>query len=173
MGLEWQKIIQSLNFTIIANWINFGILVAVLSWLLYRPAKEFIEKRREKIKSRIDQAKEREKSAAELKEERLDELKSAREERKEIINQAEKEAAEVVEEGRKKAKEEARRIIEQAKAEAKQEKEKAREEVEEEYVNLSLLGAEKILRREIDEEDQRRFLDSLLEEIQSEEIDLQ
>ncbi|MBS3812337.1 F0F1 ATP synthase subunit B [Candidatus Bipolaricaulota bacterium] len=173
MGLEWQKIIQSLNFTIIANWINFGILVAVLSWLLYKPAKEFIETRREKIKSRIEGAKEREKSAAELKQERLNELKAAREKRREILDRAEKEAEEIVERGRKKAKEESKRIIEEAKAEAKQEQDKLRKELEEEYIDLSLLGAEKILGREIDERDQRRFLDSLLEEIEGDEIDLQ
>lgn len=172
MGLEWQKIIQSLNFTIIANWINFGILVVVLSWILYRPAKEFIEKRREKISSRIDNAKEREKSAQELKEERIEELNTAREKRREIIENAEDEAEKIIEQGREDAREEANRILDGARKEAEQEKERIKEEIEQEYVNMSLLGAEKILGRELDEEDQRRFLESLFAELEEEEVDL-
>jgi len=172
MGLEWQKIIQSLNFTIVANWINFGILVAVLSWLLYRPAKEFIQERQKKIKSRINDAKEREQSAQELKQERINKLKSAKERRREIIEEAGREAEEIVKKGRVEAKEKASRIIEQAKKEAEQEKVRIKQELEKQYVDVSLLGAEKILQREVNEEDQRKFLDSLFDEIKQEELDL-
>ncbi len=172
MGLEWQKIIQSLNFTIVANWINFGILVAVLSWLLYRPAKEFIQERQKKIKSRINNAKEREQSAQELKQERINKLKSAKERRREIIEEAGREAEEIVKKGRVEAKEKASRIIEQAKKEAEQEKVRIKQELEKQYVDVSLLGAEKILQREVNEEDQRKFLDSLFDEIKQEELDL-
>jgi len=170
MGLEWQTIIQSLNLTIVANWINFGILVAVLSWLLFRPAKEFIQEKRETIMSTIDNAQEKEKTARELKEEREQELQEAKERRSEIIERAESRAEEIVEEGREEAEKEAERIVEQAKKEAEQEKQEAFEELEEEYVDMALAGAEKVLEREISRQDHEKFLNSLFEQLKAKEL---
>jgi len=170
MGLEWQTIIQSLNLTIVANWINFGILVAVLSWLLFRPAKEFIQEKRDKIKSRIDNAQEKEETARELKKEREQELQEAKERRSEIIERAERRAEEIVEEGREEAEKEAERIVEQAKKEAEQEKQEAFDELEEEYVDMALAGAEKVLEREISREDHEKFLNSLFDQLKEKEL---
>jgi F-type H+-transporting ATPase subunit b len=170
MGLEWQTIIQSLNLTIVANWINFGILVAVLSWLLFRPAKEFIQEKRETIKSRIDNAQEKEETARELKKEREQELQEAKERRSEIIERAERRAEEIVEEGREEAEKEAERIVEQAKKEAEQEKQEAFDELEEEYVDMALAGAEKVLEREISREDHEKFLNSLFDQLKEKEL---
>ena len=163
MGLEWQKIIQSLNLTIIANWINFAILVAVLSWLLFRPAKKFIQEKREKIKSRIDNAQEREKTAEELKAQRKEELEEARERRQEIIEKAEQRADKIVEEAREEAEEQASRIVDRAKKEAEQDKRE---------VDVAMVGAERVLKREISREDHEEFLDSLFEDLQDKELDL-
>lgn len=171
MELGWQKIIQSLNLTVIANWVNFGILVAVLSWLLFRPAKEFIQKKREKIKSRIENAQEKEKSAQALKEERREELEKTKERRGEIIEQAERRAEEIIQEGRTKAEKEASRIVEQAKVEAEQEKQEALEDLEEQYVDVALSGAERILEREIDREDHEKFIDSFFDQLEEKELD--
>lgn len=170
MGLEWQTIIQSLNLTVVANWINFGILVAVLSWLLFRPAKEFIQEKREKIKSRIDNAQEKEETARQLKQEREEKLREAKERRSEIIERAERRAEEIIEEGREEAEEEAERIVEQAKKEAEQEKREAFEELEEEYVDMALAGAEKVLEREINREDHEKFLNSLFDQLKEKEL---
>lgn len=170
MGLEWQTIIQSLNLTVVANWINFGILVAVLSWLLFRPAKEFIQEKREKIKSRIDNAQEKEETARQLKQEREEKLREAKERRSEIIERAERRAEEIIEEGRDEAEEEAERIVEQAKKEAEQEKREAFEELEEEYVDMALAGAEKVLEREINREDHEKFLNSLFDQLKEKEL---
>lgn len=170
MGLEWQTIIQSLNLTIVANWINFGILVAVLSWLLFRPAKEFIQEKRERIKSRIDNAQEKEKTAQELKKEKEQELREAKERRSEVIERAERRTEEIIEEGREEAEKEAERIVEQAKKEAEQEKQEAFGELEEEYVDMALAGAEKVLEREINREDHEKFLDSLFDQLKEKEL---
>lgn len=170
MGLEWQTIIQSLNLTIVANWINFGILVAVLSWLLFRPAKEFIQEKRETIKSRIDNAQEKEETARQLKQEGEEKLQEAKERRSEIIERAERRAEEIVEEGREEAEKEAERIVEQAKREAEQEKREAFEELEEEYVDMALAGAEKVLEREINREDHEKFLSSLFDQLKEKEL---
>ncbi|MFW6005985.1 MAG: F0F1 ATP synthase subunit B [Candidatus Bipolaricaulota bacterium] len=171
MDLGWQKIISSLNLTVIANWVNFGILVGVLSWLLFRPAKEFLQEKQERIKSRIDNAREKQSSAQALKEKRRKELEDAKERRKEIIEQAERRAEEIVQEGRERAEREASRIVEQAKVEAEQEKQEALQELEEEYVDVALVGAERILEREIDRKDHEKFLNSFFDQLEEKELD--
>ncbi|MCF7876178.1 F0F1 ATP synthase subunit B [Candidatus Bipolaricaulota bacterium] len=171
MGLEWQKIIQSLNLTIVANWINFAILVAVLSWLLFRPAKEFIQEKRERIKSRIDNAQEKEETAEELKERRQEELEEAKDRRREIVQQAERRADEIVEDAREEAEKEKSRIVEEAKKEAEQEKQDVLQELEKQYVDVALVGAERVLQREIDREDHEEFINSFFKDLQERELD--
>lgn len=172
MGLDWQKIVQSLNFTIVANLVNFAILLGILSWLLYRPAREFIQKRKEAVGDRIENARQREEKAQSLEEEKKEELVQARKKGREIIENAEKTAEQIKKESREEAEKEADRIIEQAKKEAESEMEKAQNKLEEKYLDGAILGAEKILRRELDPEDHRRMIESLMEEIEEDEIKL-
>ncbi|MFP4589154.1 MAG: F0F1 ATP synthase subunit B [Candidatus Acetothermia bacterium] len=171
MELSWQKVVESLNFTLVANLVNFGLLVGILSWLLYRPAREFMEKRREKISSRIASAKDREEEASELVEERAEELREARRRAQQIIENAEETAQQIKEKGTRQAEEEAERIIKKAREEAQRERERVREELREEYLDAALLGAKAILSREVNEEDHRRMVDSLFAELEEGEID--
>lgn len=166
MGLEWQKIVQSLNFTIVANLVNFAILLGILSWLLYRPARKFINQRKEAIKNRIENAQEKEKEAQSLEEQKKEELTDARKKGREIIENAEKTAKQIKEESRKEAEEKADQIVKQAKKEAEKEVEKAREELREEYINGAVLGAQKILKREINPGDHKQMIESLMEDIE-------
>lgn len=171
MELEWQKVVQSLNFTIVATLINFGILVALLTWLLYRPVRNFIDRRRERINSRIKESKQRQKEAKELKEKRREELNRAREKRKEIIERAEEAAGSIKEDKKKEAKREAERIIQRAKQEAMQEKQQIREELRSEYLDAAILGAERILSREIEQTDHEELVEDLFQNLQRNGID--
>ncbi len=166
MGLEWQKVVQSLNFTIVANLVNFAILLGILSWLLYKPARKFINKRKEAIKNRIENAQEKEKEAQSLEEQKKEELIDARKKGREIIENAEKTAKQIKEESRKEAEEKADQIVEKKKKEAEKEMQNAKEELREDYINGAILGAEKILKREINRGDHRQMIESLMEDIE-------
>ncbi|MEK7081976.1 MAG: hypothetical protein AAB537_02940 [Patescibacteria group bacterium] len=48
LGINWKILVAQL--------INFGILVAVLRWLLYRPLLELLEKRRKKLETDANRA---------------------------------------------------------------------------------------------------------------------
>ena len=60
------------------------------------------------------------------------------------------------------AQERADEIIKQAQADAQSEKKKARGEVKREVIDISTLLAEKMLRREINAEDQSRLIDTAI-----------
>lgn len=168
--LSWEKIVQSLNFTMVANLVNFAILVGVLSWLLYDPAREFIQKRKQKIQDRIEDARQRQGEAEELREKRTEELQEARTRAQEIIDNAEQTAEQIKQESREEAQEEASRIIEQAQQEAEREKQRVREELRQQYLNAAILGAEKVLSREVDEEDHQEAIDSFLDQLEEDQV---
>ena len=171
--LDTAKIVQSLNVTMIANLINFAILVGVLSWLLYEPARDFINERKKKIRSRIENAKEREEDADQLKREREEELKEARSRADEIIENARKTAQKIKSDSRSEAEKEAKRIINEAREEAEREKERVREELKSQYLDVAVMSAERILQREIRAEDHREMIESFIDDLEEDEITIE
>jgi F-type H+-transporting ATPase subunit b len=63
------------------------------------------------------------------------------------------------------SREEAHRMISQARAEIQQEVRRAKVELRDETVTLSLTAAERLLRRNLAEEDQRRLAEQYIEEL--------
>ena len=98
--------------------INIFILFFALSYLLFNPARDFLEKRRKKIAEELDQAAQNQKSAAEMKAEYEAKLKAV-----------DKEAEAILEEARRKAKRREAEIIDEAKAEAARIVERAGKEI--------------------------------------------
>lgn len=173
MELAWQKIVQSLNFTAVANLVNFAILVGILSRVLYGPTREFLAKRKERIQSRIENAKEREDQAEELKQNRQQELMEARGKARDIIEEAQETAERIKREGREEAKEEASQIIERAREEARQEEERLREELRSHYAEAALLGAERILEREVSSDDHKDLIESFLQDLEGADLQIE
>jgi len=94
-----------------------------------------------------------------------EELKEAKQEAASIIDQANKRAGQIVEEAKDKAREEGDRLKTSAQAEIDQEVNRAREELRGRVANLALVGAERILERNIDEAANRDLIDSLAAEL--------
>ena len=99
--------------------INIFILFFALSYLLFNPARDFLEKRRKKIADELEQAALDQKSAAEMKAEYDAKLKA--------VN---KEADAILEEARRKAKRREAEILDEARAEAARIVERAGKEIE-------------------------------------------
>lgn len=119
-------------WTFIFQLANFFVLLFILSRLLYRPLKNFIEKRKEEIAKCIVEAEQIKKDAYSLAkqyEEKLQEIEAHKEELKEQII--------------RKAEEERKKIIEEAIREGEKIKRKAKELAEREFNH-----AEKILKKE-------------------------
>ena len=79
------------------------------------------------------------------------ELRTARGRAQEILAQAERRGAQIVEEARDHAKLEGERLISGARAEIDQNVSRAKEELRDQVAALAVAGAEKILRREVDQ----------------------
>lgn len=145
---------------VVITGINIFILFFALSYLLFNPAREYLEKRRQKIAGDLEHAKLSKESAAALQAEYETKLKAIDKEAEAILDEARKKAkkqeAEILEEARA----EAGRILERANREIDLEKKKALEDVKTEIVTIASLMAGKAVAASMDV----KIQDSLIEE---------
>ena len=139
--------------------INIFILFFVMSYFLFNPAREVLEKRRKRIAGDLETAKTSREDALALKAEYEDKIKSIDKEAQEILDaakKAKKQEADILAEAR----EEANRIVDRANREIELEKKKALEDMKTEIVSIASLMAEKAVAASMDV----KIQDSLIEE---------
>lgn len=140
--------------------INIFILFFALSYLLFNPVRDVLEKRRQKIAGDLALAATDKKTASELKAEYERKLKEINKEAEAILEDARKKAkrreAVMIDE----AKAEAAKIIDRAQREVEMEKKKAVDDMKQEVINIASLIAGKVVAASID----TRVQDSLVEE---------
>lgn len=159
-NLDFQLLADSL-LTIIAVFVLFF----ALSYLLFNPARKFLQARQERIAGDLENAKTKEEEAAKLKEEYEAKLSNVNKEADEILSEARKKA--LANENRivAEAKEEAARIIARANTEAELSKQKVADEVKQEMITLAAAMAGKIAGASMDADRQDALLNETLKEI--------
>ncbi len=140
---------MNINLTLILQLVSFAVFVWFTMKFVWPPLVKAMDERKAKIADGLAAA-ERGEHEQELARERAKEvLHDAKTQAAEIKANAEKQAAMIVEEAKTKAQEEGARQLAAAKAEIEQETNKAREQLRGKVAELALVGAEKILRKEI------------------------
>ena len=170
MSFEWGTIVKSINWTLVLNLINFAILLYFLKRLLFKPAIEYLDKRREAIQGRLQAAQTDEERAAQLVVDGKEALAAARKRAESIEESARREAESVIAAAKVEARASAERILEEGRRQLVQERDRMIAELREAYAEITVLGAERVLDREIQIDDHRRLLDALLEEIDEERL---
>jgi F-type H+-transporting ATPase subunit b len=143
----------------------FGISMFLLSRLAFPRIAEALDKRQRAIEESIDHAAQAKKEADELLAEYRARLKEAREQAEEIVARARKAADEhersSVEEGKAKREE----LLEQARKDIDAETRRAIQEIRKEVADLTVLATEKVTRKVLTPEDQRRLVEEALGEL--------
>ncbi len=157
MGLEF-------NATLLAQIVDFIILLVFLRLVVYKPLVKILGDRSEHIASNIAAAEQERQEAEQLKAGYEAEMRRAREQTQEIIQKATKagedQALEIIEN----AKNEAGRIKDAALAEIEREKQKAVAELREQVATLSVLVAGKIINKNMTNQIQRSMIDDFIKE---------
>lgn len=145
--------------------INIFILFFGLSYLLFNPVRNVLEKRRQKIAGELAEAADDKKSAAAMKAEYEAKLKEVSKEADGILEEARRKAkireTEIVEEARA----EAARIIERAGREIELEKKKALDDMKQEIISIASVMAGKVVAASIDTTVQDALIDETLKEM--------
>ncbi|MBO4432281.1 MAG: F0F1 ATP synthase subunit B [Clostridia bacterium] len=150
---------------IIIALINLIILFLILKKFLFGPVQKVIKKREEELNGQYDKANETLLEAQNAKEEYETRLNGAKLEADDIIKNATDTAKKREEKIIEDATEEAGAIVGRAKAQAELEKKRAQKDIKNEIADVSSLIAEKLLAREINDEDHKKLIDSFIEEI--------
>ncbi|ABZ83474.1 ATP synthase f0, b subunit [Heliomicrobium modesticaldum Ice1] len=154
-----------LNETFLAMLISFLILVFILQQVAFKPILKALDERRQKVEESISRAENDLEEANRMRAENAAELAKARQEAHDLIARATKVGEEKAQEIVAAAQAEANRLKEKAVADIQREKEKALEELRSHVVNLSILAAEKVIRKNLDEPTQRQLVDEVINEV--------
>ena len=143
----------------------FGITMYVLSKLAFPRIQEALDKRANAIRESIEQAEKTRKEADEVLQEYRARLREAREQADEIVARARKAAesakAQAVEEGRDKREE----LLAAARRDIEAETRRSLERIRKEVADLTVLTTEKVTRKSLTGDDQRRLIDEALAEV--------
>lgn len=159
-----------INWTLFFQIFNFFLLLFCLYKIGYKPVVEMMEKRRQTIQSNLEGAEKEQQAAVALREEYELHLKNARKEAQQIIETANRLSEQTKEEIVRTAREEAERFRAQAEEQITQAKEKAMSEIQKEVVQLSVVIAEKVLTKELDEKRQSEIIQEVIGEISPESV---
>jgi F-type H+-transporting ATPase subunit b len=143
----------------------FGLTLFVLYKLAFPKIAEALDRRQRAIEESIDSAAHLKTEAEELLEEYRKRLKQARAQADEILVRARK-AAEVREaEAISEAKERREELLEQTKRDIETETRRAIQEIRNEVADLTILATEKVTRKILTEDDQRKLVEEALGEL--------
>ena len=145
--------------------INIFILFFFLSYLLFNPVRDVLEKRKQKIAEELATAADDMKSANALKEEYEAKLKNVNKEAEDILEAARKKAMNRETEILDEARAEASRIVERANREIELERKKAIDSLKQDVVNIAALMAQKAVGSSIDIKIQNALIDETLKEM--------
>ncbi len=156
---------MNINLTLIAQLVSFAVFVWFTMKFVWPPLVKAMDERKAKIADGLAAA-ERGQHEQELAEQRAKEyLHQAKAQAADIKANAEKQATMIVDEAKDKALEEGARQLVAAQAEIEQETNKAREALRTKVAELAVMGAEKILRKEINAEAHQDIVDSVANQI--------
>lgn len=156
---------MGINATLIGQMITFIVFILFTMKFVWPPIKQAMSEREKRIADGLASA-ERGQHELELAQKKAAEkIREAKEQANEIIERANRQGASLVDEARDEARQVAERERTAAEARIEQEVNQARTELRRQVADLAILGAARILEREVDAKAHRAMLDELAEQL--------
>jgi F-type H+-transporting ATPase subunit b len=143
----------------------FGISLYILWKVAFPRISEALDRRQHAIEESIDHAEQVRKQADDLLIEYQGRLKEARQQSEQILERARKTAETREREIQAEAQERREQLMEQTRKDIEAETRRAIQEIRREVADLTVLATEKVTRKVLDEEDQRRLVEDALSEL--------
>lgn len=152
---------MNINATLLGQALAFVVFVWFTMKYVWPPLLSAIEERQKKIADGLDFANKASKDLGLAKQKASEELREAKRVAAEVIEQANKRKANIIDEAKDEAQIEREKIIEQGKLEILTEQERVRTELRQKVSDLAIIGAEKIICREVNAETHKDILDNI------------
>lgn len=150
--------------SLIAFLINFFLLLGLLTFFLYKPVTRMLDERSAKIKESLQEAERIKLESVQAEEAVKVQIESGRKEGQAIVAQASQIAERVKEEARAGAKEEANALIAKARTEIERERAESFDQLRQEFVDLAISAAEKVINQSLDKKAHQRLIEETLKE---------
>jgi F-type H+-transporting ATPase subunit b len=149
--------------TLIAQLINFGIILILMRVFAFKPILRMMDERSNKIKRSLEDAERIKEQAAIADKETAKRIEEATQEGRRLVEQAMHTGAQAAHEEELKARKEAEELIAQAHATIGQERDRAIAELRKEFADLTILAAEKVIKRSLDKKAHRELIEQILD----------
>jgi len=150
--------------SLVAFFINFFILLGLLTLVLYKPVIRMLDQRSAKIKESLEQAERMKQESVRAEETVKAEIEAGRREGQALMNQAAQTAEKLKEEARTEARQKAEALIAKARIEIDREREESVNQLRQEFADLAILAAEKVIGQSLDKKAHQQLIDKVLEE---------
>jgi len=147
--------------------LTFLVLLVLLAKFAWKPLLALLDRREEMIRQSLDDAEKAKQELQRLQQESKEILSKARVEAQSILAKSRSEAEKLKGELRQEAKVQADSILRDAEKQIQVETEKAIAVIKNEVVDLSLLVASKLLRRNLSKEDNQSLIEESLKQVES------
>lgn len=154
-----------INATLIAQILNFLVLVFVLAKFAYKPLLGIMEERKNKIASDLEAAEKAKTDAETVKSEYAAKLADARQEAQAIIDNARKTAQAAHDKIMADTKAEQEQLIAAAKETIALEKQKSLDDIRAQVINLSMIAAGKIVEQKLSSEEDKKLAGEIVDSI--------
>jgi F-type H+-transporting ATPase subunit b len=145
--------------------INIAVLAFILSRVLYKPVRNLLYDRTERVRGQLKHAEDEKAAASELKTQYEAKLKHIDKERDEILDVARKQATDRAKQLLDEAKAEADTIRERASRDMEMEQERVKDEVRQSIIEVSSLMAQRFVARTMDNETRERLFAEVMDEL--------
>jgi len=150
--------------TLLAQIINFVILLVLMYLVAYRPIMRMFDERSRKIKESMEQTEFINEKAAQAEEEAEKRIEAASKEGQELVSQAARTGEGVRQQAQQEAKQDAESLVTRARTEIQRERDEAIDELRKEFADLTIMAAEKVIDRSLDKKAHRQLIDKVLKE---------
>ena len=149
---------------LIAQVVNFFLLLVLLRIFLYKPVLEMLDRRAQRIREGVEAADKSKERASAGEQEVARQLDASREQGQALIAQAQEAANRIQEEARSQARREGETMLERARTEIQLERDQAIAELRGEFADLTVGAAEKVIGQSLDRQAHQRLIDEVLAE---------
>jgi len=149
---------------LIVQLLAFLILVFLLGRYAYRPIVNALDQRSERVRASMEQADRIERQLAETETRNQQIMTEARREAQQIIAQAREVGARQIAQARDAAREEADKQLQLSLAQLRAEEQRAKQELRQQYADLVIRAASRVVRQELDPQKHLQLIESTLRE---------
>jgi F-type H+-transporting ATPase subunit b len=147
---------------LIAQFVNFGILLFILWRFVLPPVQRMLDERRQRIQESLEAAERMRAQASETERMLEEQREEGRRQAQQIIGQAQEIARRIEAEARTQAQQESEALVARARAEIQLERDGAIADLRREFADITVSAAEKVINQSLDRDAHKRLIDDVL-----------